>query len=120
MSWLKSLIFCLTFSLSLTHQNYYDHLRLFLDPDFKGSFLKSGKPAPIIPKECADLIYDDSPPSMCDKHMQLYVDQLSGSGIPTSWALKSETFLAILIHYTLCENYSKCRIFGIFHQFLSY
>ena len=98
MSWLKSLIFCLTFSLSLTHQNYYDHLRLFLDPDFKGSFLKSGKPEPIIPKECADLIYDDSPPSMCDKHMQLYVDQLSGSGIPTSWALKSETFLVILIH----------------------
>ena len=97
MIWLKSLILSLTFSLSLTHNsNYYDHLRLFLDPDYKSNFLKSGAedPVHIVPTECVDLIFDDSPPSMCDKHMQLYVDQLSLSGLPTSWALKSEIFLA--------------------------
>ena len=94
---LKILIFSLAISLSWGYN--YDHLRLFLDPNFRNETIETRNPEPIVPAKCVDLIYDDTPPSMCDKHMQLYVDALSG-GTPTTWALRSK-FERTLLSRTL-------------------
>ena len=75
--------------LSLSQAQKYDHLRTLIDPDFK-PVEKSGDPEPIIPEKCVDLIYETTPPSMCDKHMELYASQLSGSSVPSTWALRSK------------------------------
>ena len=85
---LKSLIFGLI--LTLSHAQRYEHLRVLLDPNFKST--SKNEASPIIPPECVDLIYETTPPSMCDKHMELYASQLSlsGTSLPTTWALRSE------------------------------
>ena len=85
---LKTLTFGLF--LALCHAQRYDHLRVLLDPNFNSS--AKSDPVPIIPAKCADLIYETTPPSMCDKHMELYASQLglSGGSLPTTWALRSK------------------------------
>ena len=94
---LKTLIFGLFLALSQAQK--YDHLRFLLDPNFNSS-TKSGDPIPIIPPKCADLIYETTPPSMCDKHMELYANQLglSGTSLPSTWAMRSK-FLSTFHQY---------------------